>query len=165
MADPLDDVPLFSGLDAGQRGALARAMVDVDLPPGHVLFRQGDRAGGSVGLYVLRRGALTVRVARPRGGFATIRGVAPGEVVGVIGLVNPEATRTGTVVAEEAARVSHLSRTAFLALYHSSAPLACAFQLALARQLVRDLRVVDRALRDAISQTAEGVRLGDIHVG
>jgi CRP-like cAMP-binding protein len=165
MAESLDGVSLFSGLDAGQRAVLARAMVDMDLPAGHVMFRQGEKAGGTVGLYVLRSGSLTVSVARPKGGFATIREVVPGEVVGVIGLVNPDSTRTGTVVAGAPSRVSHLSRTAFLALYHSSAPLACAFQLALARQLVQDLRVVDGALRDAISRKTEGVPLGAIHLG
>lgn len=165
MAESLDAIPLFSSLDAGQREALSRAMVDLDLPAGEVLFRQGEKAGGTVGLYVLRRGSLTVSVARPRGGFAPIREVVPGEVVGVIGLVNPGSTRTGTVVAGAASRVSHLSRTAFLSLYHSSAPLACAFQLVLARQLVHDLRVVDGALRDAISRKTDGVPLGAIHLG
>lgn len=165
MAESLDGVRLFSSLDPGQREALASAMVDMDLPAGKVLFRQGDKAGGTVGLYVLREGSLTVSVARPKGGFATIREVVPGEVVGVIGLVNPDATRTGTVVAGAPSRVSHLSRTAFLALYHSSAPLACAFQLALARQLVQDLRIVDRALRDAITRKTDGVPLGAIHLG
>jgi CRP-like cAMP-binding protein len=165
VADPLHDVKLFSSLSAGHREILDRVMVDEELKHGHVLFREGDKAGGMVGLYVLRSGTLTVQVSRPEGGFATVTTIQAGEVVGLIGLVLPEAKRTGTLVATGAARVSHLSRPAFLSLYHSNAPLACAFQLAIARQLVLDLRRVDLALRAAVLDRVRGVPLGSIHIG
>lgn len=164
MADSLDGIPLFADMTESQRATLVRAMVDVQLTPGHVLFQEGKVAGGSVGLYVLREGSLTVSVKRPSGGFAVIRSLSPGEVVGVIGLINPDHVRRGTVVAGSAARVSHLSRQAFLALVAEGSTLSCAFQLAIARQLVHDLRRVDEALRDALHKEA-GVPLGNVHVG
>ena len=46
--------------------------------------------------------------------------------------------------------VAHLTRTAFLSLFHAHHQLACTFQLAVARQLVDDLRKTDEALRAAM---------------
>ncbi len=164
MADPLDGIPLFDDMTPDQRQVLARAMVDVDLTPGHVLFKEGQVAGGSVGLYVLREGSLTVSVRKPSGGFSVIRTLEPGEVVGVIGLVDPQHVRRGTVVAGSAARVAHLSRHAYDTVVGEGTLLSCAFRLALARQLVHDLRRVDEALRGAL-HARNAVPLGDVHVG
>jgi CRP-like cAMP-binding protein len=159
MAESLAQVPLFARLPAATRAALEAAMVDVELAPGRVLFHQGDRAGGTEGLYVLREGSLTVSVARPAGGFAVLRSMEPGEVVGIIGLVAPESVRQATVVAGAECLVSHLSRAAYLALVHGDPEAACAFRLVLARQLVHDLRRVDDALRNAVTTEDDSVPL------
>lgn len=148
-------VSLLHHLSPPQQEALSRVMIDLDIQPGHVLFREGQRAGGSEGLYLLREGQLTVSVERPSGGFAVLRTLQPGEVVGLIGLLAPDHTRRATVVAPNTARVSHLTRQAFLTLVSEGTALSCAFQHAVAAQLVHDLRRVDHALRRAMD--AEGV--------
>lgn len=162
MAESLADVPLFSGFPIHFRAVLETTMVERTLKPGRVLFNQGDRAGGTEGLYVLRAGSLTVSVKRPTGGFAVLRTMEPGEVVGIIGLIDPESTRQATVVAGAACRVAHLDRAAFLTLIHSDPTLACAFRLVLARQLVHDLRQVDAALRAAVTREDESVDLKQV---
>ena len=162
MAESLAKVPLFARLPTATRAALEAAMVDLELAPGRVLFHQGDRAGGTEGLYVLRRGSLTVSVGRPAGGFAVLRSMQPGEVVGIIGLVAPDSVRQATVVVGSPSTVSHLSRSAYLALVHGDPAAACAFRLVLARQLVHDLRRVDEALRNAVTTEDDSVRLNTL---
>ena len=165
MAESLADVPLFARLPAPLRAALEAALVDLPLEPGRVLFHQGDRAGGTEGLYVLREGLLTVSVKRPAGGFAVLRTVEPGEVVGIIGLIAPESTRQATVVAGAPCTVSHLSRSAFLTLVNGDPASALSFRMVLARQLVHDLRRVDEALRNAVTLEEDSVPLGTLIPG
>ena len=165
MAENIDNVTIFAKMPAPMRAALAAAMVDLSLPAGRVLFREDDLAGGNEGLYVLREGSLTVSVKRPLGGFSVLRTIEAGEVVGVLGLVNPDAHRTATVVAGSDCRVSHLSRPAVLALTHGDPRMACAFQLVLAEQLVYDLRRVDEALRAAVTRADSGEPVHQVRPG
>jgi CRP-like cAMP-binding protein len=162
MAESIVDVPLFSSFPTHFRAVIETAMVERTLKPGSVLFNQGDRVGGTEGLYVLRAGSVTVSVKRPTGGFAVLRTMEPGEVVGIIGLIDPKSTRQATVVAGAACRVAHLDRAAFLTVIHSDPKLACAFRLVLARQLTHDLRQVDAALRAAVTREDETVELRQI---
>lgn len=155
-----DSVSLLDRLAPAQREALDRVLVDMKLAPGRVLFREGQRAGGSEGLYLLREGSLTVSVERPSGGFSVLRSLEPGEVVGLIGLLTADHTRRATVVAGSPAVVSHLSRQAFLTLVAEGSALSCAFLEAAACQLVHDLRRVDLALRGAMD-AQQGVQLED----
>ena len=146
----LRKVSLFAPLSDAQLYILGRTMVLQELPPGHVFMTQGHGASSDMGLFVLRSGSITVSVRKPKGGFALVRTLAPGEIFGVIGLIDPDRKRTATVVAGSSVEVAHLTRTAFLSLFHAHSQLACTFQLALARQLVDDLRKTDEALRAAM---------------
>lgn len=162
MADTLSTVPLFERLPLDVRAALEAVMVDLTVKAGTVLFREGDRAGGSEGLYVIREGSLTVSVRRPAGGFSVVRTLEPGEVVGILGLVNTDHARRATVVAGSDATLSHLSRQAFLALTHGEAHMACSVYEVLAKQLVHDLREVDVALRAAITKESDSLPVGTL---
>lgn len=168
MADPtawLRHVSLLSTLSDTQLDILGRTLVQQTHPPGHTFFRQGQRAASDTGLYFLKEGSVTISVKKPAGGFALIRNVAEGEVFGLIGLIDPGKARTATVVAGSEVTVAHLTRQAFLTLFHSHHDLSTAFQMVLAQQLVADLNKTDEALRAALRGGQDFVMLPSELVG
>lgn len=168
MADPtpwLREVPLLAALSDQQIEILGRTLVQQSHPPGHVFFRQGQRAASDTGMFFLAEGSITVSVKKPEGGFALIRTLEEGEVFGLIGLIDPGKARTATVVAGSEVRVAHLTRQAFLTLFHSHHDLSTAFQMVLAQQLVADLNKTDEALRSALRGGQEFVLLPSELVG
>ncbi len=158
----LADIPLFAPLSDGDLKVLEAALVHQELQPEEVLLTQGAKLGRDEGLYILRGGHLSVSVSHPDGGLYEVARLAPGTVVGLVGLVDPSITHSATVKAEGVAKVAHLTRTAFQTIFQSHKPLAIAFQLVIARQLVGDLRKTDHALRAALSSEG-GVRLDQSH--
>ncbi len=148
----LRDVPLLRGLSDEHLALLDRIMLHQRLDRGHVFVKQGKRAGGDQGLFVVRAGQVKISVAKPTGGYSVERTLSEGEAFGLLGLIHPDKVRRATVRAQTQVEVSHLTRGAFLALFHSHRQLASSFQLVLARQLVVDLRKTDEALRTALAQ-------------
>jgi CRP/FNR family cyclic AMP-dependent transcriptional regulator len=71
---------LFSGADAADLELLADRTVELDLPPGHVIVRQGD---DGTGLFIIVSGA--VRVIHDG---ATLARLGPGEVVGELAVID-----------------------------------------------------------------------------
>ena len=149
LAVSLRKVSAFAELDGGEIDALARAMTIESHSDGHVFIREGDaRRSVSDAVFVLLSGVVRVtRSGDPR--KAIQRDLAPGELFGLIALVDRGA-RTATCAAVGSVQTASLNRAAFDHLLHSNAELSCKFQLVVARQLARDFDRLQRVLRDAI---------------
>jgi NTE family protein len=78
-ADPLENLPLFAGLDAVTLADLRLSTEDVELEAGSYLFHEGDAADS---LYVVRNGRL--QALREN---VVIREMGRGEVIGELGLL------------------------------------------------------------------------------
>ena len=77
---------------------------------GAVLFYEGDDAST---LYLLAKGRVAVRVTTRRGDILTLDLLGPGDVVGELAFLTPDARRTATVVALEATETLVLDRAVF----------------------------------------------------
>jgi CRP-like cAMP-binding protein len=103
--DALARVPVFAGLSRRSLERIARIAKDVELRAGQLLIQ--PRAKGS-GMFVLLEGAVT---ATTRGKRA--RELGPGEIVGELALLTPEALRTARVRAQTPVRCLAISRDDF----------------------------------------------------
>jgi CRP-like cAMP-binding protein len=103
--DALARVPVFSGLSRRSLERIARIAKDVELRAGQVLIE--PRAKGS-GMFVLLDGAVTVGVRGKRA-----RELRPGDIVGELALLTPEALRTARVRAKTPVRCLAIAREDF----------------------------------------------------
>ena len=129
--DLLAATELFSGADKAGLELLAERTVEVDVPAGHVLVRQGD---DGTGLFLIVSGA--VRVIR---GGGTVARLGPGEVVGELAVIDRQ-PRLAQVVTDEP--------TVCLALAAWDLESVIAAQPTVAMAL---LRVLARRLREAVA--------------
>ncbi len=129
--DLLAATELFSGADQAGLELLAERTVEVDVPAGHVLVRQGD---DGTGLFLIVSGA--VRVIR---GGGTVARLGPGEVVGELAVIDRQ-PRLAQVVTDEP--------TVCLALAAWDLESVIAAQPTVAMAL---LRVLARRLREAVA--------------
>ena len=125
MSDTLNEVPLFAGLsDEGLRRL--RECGELEAPAGKVLTREDDAAAGA---FVLLEGTVEVEL---RGRSFEL---GPGQVVGELALLVPEASRVARVRAATHVRCIPVPRNTFLELVESEP----AFALALLREIARRL--------------------------
>ncbi|HAA02021.1 MAG TPA: hypothetical protein DCE18_01470 [Syntrophobacteraceae bacterium] len=109
----LQEIPLFSSLEDEDIEEIARIVVQLDLPGGTVLFREGD-AGNR--LYIVRNGELEVikRMAMPE--EQVLRVLKPGDYFGEMSLFNPREIRTASVRTRTPVRLLELEMGAFRSL-------------------------------------------------
>ncbi|MEJ2108195.1 MAG: cyclic nucleotide-binding domain-containing protein [Acidiferrobacteraceae bacterium] len=112
--------PLFDTFDRTEAQALARAMTTVTYPDGHVFLHEGKKGDAC---YLILEGDVSVtRMATEGRGIEHVRTMGPGELFGLIALVD-HGKRAATCTA-----------------------IAHHFQYVIARQLARDLRAYNHAL-------------------
>jgi CRP/FNR family cyclic AMP-dependent transcriptional regulator len=128
-AELLSAARLFDGVDAAGMERLASVVVEVDVPAGHVIARQGDIGSG---LFVLTSGA--VRVVRDGQQIAHL---GPGEFFGELSVLDGR-PRTAQVVASEPTTCLALSTWDFEAVVRDEPSVALAILRGLASRL-RDL--------------------------
>ena len=104
----LRNLDLFRGLDEGAIGALEEALTRLELVPGQVLIRQGDKADG---LYIVLRGRLSVSLASDDEREQAVAEIGPGGVAGEIALLTG-GPRSANVTATEPTGLVCLSREA-----------------------------------------------------
>jgi CRP/FNR family cyclic AMP-dependent transcriptional regulator len=123
----------FQSLNAEQIGALATHLEEVRLPPGKILFRQGD-PGDSI--YLLLSGQMLIKLDAPTQDDRTLATLGPGAILGEMGpLVN--SPRTATAIASIESHLWRISKEAFHdALQHGDS-WATNFLLATAQMLGR----------------------------
>ncbi len=137
----------LASLSEGDLDALARGFIRVHRPAEHVVFSEGD---DSDALYLILEGeVVATRLERKRP--IVLQHLHPGDLFGLMGVIRqrPRSATCKTVVPSE---LASLSKQAVLLLFHHSAPIAYAFQKALASQLARDLRASDQRFRELIAR-------------
>jgi CRP-like cAMP-binding protein len=134
-------------LDAADFDALENAIEVRDFPSGHPFIRQGAAADA---VYFLLDGEVEIHVdGSEEADFKARHTMGPGEILGLVALVDG-GPRSATCVSKGEIQVGQLPVEGARLLMHSHAPISCAFQVALARQLVHDARALNSALVDAI---------------
>src|ERR671933_2135815 len=103
-ADALARVPVFAGLSRASLERVARIAKDIELRAGQLLIE--PRAKGS-GMFVLLEGVLTV------GSGGRLRELGPGDIVGELALLTPDAVRTARVRAKTPVRCLAITRNDF----------------------------------------------------
>jgi CRP-like cAMP-binding protein len=135
--------PCFARLGADHLDALATAFLVSEHPDGHVIARQGER-GGEIFLVVEGEVEVSRVHDHARRELAVL---GAGELFGLVSLVDHE-PRTATCAARGPVTIATLQAGAATLLFHALAPIACAFQQALAMQLAHDFRRIDARLRE-----------------
>jgi MFS family permease len=105
LVELLRGIPIFAPLPAPQLERLARALVEVPVDPGSVVFAAGDHGDR---FYVIADGRASVVV-----GAEPVRTLEPGDFFGEIALLR-DVPRTATVRAVTALRLLALDRETFV---------------------------------------------------
>ena len=132
----------FQSLNAEQIAAFAIDLEEVRLPPGNILFRQGD-PGDSI--YLLLSGQILIKLGAPAQDDRTLATLGPGAILGEMGpLLNTP--RTATAITGAESHLWRISRPAFHeALRHGDA-WATSFLLATAEVLGRRVMSMNEEL-------------------
>ena len=132
----------FRSLNAEQIAAFATHLEEVRLPPGAILFRQGD-AGDSI--YLLLSGQMLIKLGAAAQDDRTLATLGPGAILGEISpLVNMP--RTASAIADADSRLWRISTCDFHdALRHGDA-WAMSFLLATAQVLGRRVIAMNEEL-------------------
>ena len=107
----------------------------VSLNPGEFLFREGDPAHE---LYIVRKG-----VVRIVSGSIVYETVSTGGIVGEMGIVEPGARRSASVIAGTRAELVKIDRSKFLALVANTPD----FSLEVMQVMARRLRIMNLRYR------------------
>lgn len=149
IAAMLSANPHFSSLAPEDLDALASAFTERRVHAGEVLFAEGDRTDA---LYIVLDGEVEVSQYERRR-VHEIRRLGRGELFGMRSLIEGR-RRSATCTAATDGTVGVLPLQVVTLLLNQSAPLAYAFQKAVAAQLARDLRAADQRLRALIHPRA-----------
>jgi CRP-like cAMP-binding protein len=120
-------LPLFASLDDDGLRRVASVSVELDVPAGQVLVHAGDPGSG---IFVILTGTAVVEA---RG--ETMIEVGPGEFVGELALLVPEATRSARVRAKSDVRCLAIFAGDFQALLQDEPRIALAMLPVLAERL------------------------------
>ena len=147
LADCLRRHESLASLAAADFQALESAIDIREYEAGHAIIRQGAPADA---VYFLLDGEVEVQVqGAEEADFTAHHKMGPGEILGLVALVDG-GPRSATCLAKGTVSAGHLPVEGAQLLMRSRAPISCAFQVALARQLVHDARALNGALTDAI---------------
>lgn len=139
MSDALAGFPLLAALDPDDADRLAQRLEHVEVPSGHVLFREGEPADA---LWLIAEGSVRLSSrAVPDAGTC-----GPGRALGALALVE-KGERETTAEALSRCRLLCLRRGTFDQLVAGSPRIACALALAVARESAGALRDALSALR------------------
>ncbi|MDH3281441.1 MAG: cyclic nucleotide-binding domain-containing protein [Gammaproteobacteria bacterium] len=144
----LEISPTFSDFTPAEIEVLGKALTVKTYPQGHLFYEEGTR--GST-MYIVMEGDVRVSRKRPQGrGYRYRDTLHAGDIFGLQSLIDNRVRYT-TCEADTRVTVASLPKTAFNLLYHSHIAIAEHFQYAVARQLTRELRALDRQLINALS--------------
>lgn len=122
---------LFRSLDPEDQERLLAVAALRDLGPGEALFRKGDDADA---VYVVLRGSVQVVSNSEDGRERTLRILAPGSVVGELGILH-RGKRTATIVGGDDCTLLAIGRRDFLRLVEAHPKLAVQMLGALAARI------------------------------
>ncbi len=143
----LQTIPQFADFSQSELTAIDKAFRVENYADGETVINDGDRAEA---LYLILNGEVEVRRRRrDRAGYALVEKRHAGDLLGLTALINND-RQDATAVALGKVQIASLPQSAFELLFDTHAPIALHFQNLIARQLARDLRHFDEALRSAV---------------
>lgn len=149
----------FRGMGADEASAVARHLERVQLPPGQVLFHQGDPCDA---MYLLRSGRIAIEMSVPGLPDHPLTTLEAGTIFGEIGLLLNE-PRSATAVAGTPVDLWRISRTAFEDAVERGESWTTRFLLAIAQGLAHRLLDVGNQLIGAIGKLEKsGTKPGDL---
>jgi CRP-like cAMP-binding protein len=154
----LAGIPLLAGMPERARDAVASMMDERSFPDGAVLLRQGERRGG---VFVLLDGQVRVERVLTTGGTVDLATLGRGAALGTLAALDG-GERGASVVARGPVRCAVLPRLAFQELMEGSTPVALGFQLAVVRDLLRDVRTTNRRLVELASLPDQSLSLEEL---
>jgi CRP-like cAMP-binding protein len=154
----LAGIPMLASMPARARDAVASMMDERAFPDGAVLMRQGDRLGG---VFIVVSGCVGVERNLPTGGTVDLAKLGAGAVLGTLAALDGGA-RGATVIARGPVRCAVLPRGAFIELMDGRTPVALGFQVAVVRDLLRDVRATNRRLVEVASLPDQSLSLEDV---
>src|SRR5580704_10514080 len=132
----------FQSLNAEQIAAFGIDLEEVRLPPGDILFRQGD-PGDSI--YLLLSGQILIKLGAPAQDDRTLATLGPGAILGEMGpLVNTP--RTATAISSAESQLWRISTLSFHEGLRRGDAWATTFLLATAQVLGRRVIVMNEEL-------------------
>jgi CRP/FNR family transcriptional regulator/CRP/FNR family cyclic AMP-dependent transcriptional regulator len=126
-------VPLFEGVSAEDRAALARAATLRTYRRGETIVQQGQPGDA---FYVLVRGRVAVAIVAPDGREVVLNTLGEGDHFGEMALLD-DAPRSASVIAQEKSDLAILSRAVFLDLLKTNFVLTRALLTAFSARLRR----------------------------
>ncbi len=136
-------LPMFADSAQSDLGALEKVMSVNDYSDGHLFIREGE--GGDT-MYLIIEGEVLVSRKKMTGlGFELHKKIGPGEIFGVISLID-SGPCTASCRAVGPVKAASLMRSAFDLLFNIDAPIAHHFQYLIARQLANDARTFNQLL-------------------
>ena len=148
--------PLFDSFSRPEIDILEKAMSTSRYPDGHVFVKEGQKGDAC---YLVLEGEVTVtRESKVERGVEQVRTLGPGEMFGLIALID-HGKRAATCKAVGEVTAASLPPAAFDLLFQSDAPIAHHFQYVIARQLARDLRAYNHALLNTLFGRKNEARL------
>jgi CRP/FNR family transcriptional regulator/CRP/FNR family cyclic AMP-dependent transcriptional regulator len=126
-------VPLFEGVSAEDRTALARAATLRTYRRGETIVQQGQPGDA---FYVIVRGRVAVAIVAPDGREVVLNTLGEGEHFGEMALLD-DAPRSASVIAQEKSDLAILSRAVFLDLLKTNFVLTRALLTAFSARLRR----------------------------
>jgi len=124
--DEIRKLPVFAEISDAGIDRVVECAAELEVPAGQVLTLQGDIGSG---MFVVLEGTVTVEL---RGGPVEL---GPGEPVGELALLAPDAARIARVRAKTPVRCLGLGRDDFLGLVYGEPALALALLRTLATRL------------------------------
>jgi CRP-like cAMP-binding protein len=122
-------------------------MIVGDYRDGHLFISEGESADA---MYMIIEGEVLVSRKKPTGvGFDLHRKIGPGEIFGVISLID-SGPRSASCRAVGRVKAASLQRSAFELLFNIEAPIAYHFQYLIARQLADDVRMFNQLLGEIV---------------
>jgi CRP/FNR family cyclic AMP-dependent transcriptional regulator len=155
----LERFSLFASMSDHERALLERVMVEQSFPRGHVFMEEGKGTPDATGaMFLVLKGEVDVVCRAPAGGVANRRLMGPGDIFGVVALLD-DAPRSATVSAKGPVVAAWLSRAAFRELGARHVGVFARFQLAIAKQLAADVRLLDLTLGSAFGTESPATTL------
>lgn len=147
----LQQVPLFSGMEAEDLAALARHLYQKSMHKGQILFQQGDKGDEFL---IVTQGSVKVELVNPDGKELTLAILKPYQFLGELALLD-DFPRSANAIALEDGQLLALNKRDFLMVVNQYPRM---FQ-PITRQLTRRVRVLtddiaSMAFLDSFTRTA-----------
>ena len=146
-AEEILGLPQFEGLDDAQLMLIAELLEERHIKAGEDVFAEGDKPDG---MYILRHGALDVRIRVGEAGTeASVHVIKPVEIFGEIAFLDA-APRTATIGALQDSEVLYLSNGSYQEIAFKFPAIDHTIIRNMATTLARRLRAADTRLKELI---------------